>query len=982
MKNIRVVYTLLLCQLMLCTLHAQRMNFVNISSRLRLPVMETYGVWQDRQGYIWISTETGLCRYDGSELINLMDSPEFRNESVYALTTGPDGTLWMGTSNQRILYYRDKKLQELPVTDAYSKMLTSNSNIIYRLSLPEPHILLIHSYRGLVKTDLRTLRMEIVPGDSTAILAMKHRAQGLLPVNQPRWQAGLETQMKLHILDGKDTCRLQIPILPGMHFHPRLITCRIGKNDYLSYDNKLLCISPDLSFRIYTYPARILSLQGDSEDGLWVGVHKAGLYYYADRNCMEHVQHELDGYSVSGVCEDHEKNIWCSTLEKGVFFCRNKEVRHYANLEGPDKRADYLRYDQGSVFALFEGKRLLEFTSGKVSLYYFPSQLPQNFKCVAVLGDSLILGRESTAMIADRSLRHFRNYYSKGCRISLNMRDFIRDEEGRLIAFGYNAYRNLNDSTTNRCYEKIDLDSEVRTALVTGTNTFYLGCRDGLYRMGPDSMYEPQCLTTAVSQIQALARTPEGYIWMASPDGFYVFDPSAGRLLNVSELLGMGRVFFHDVTTDRYGNVWAASNRGLLNMYRENGSYKGRIFNQTSGLLTGNIFRVAADSNYLYVSSYEGLCRFPLRAELHNSVPPLLYAQELSVNGKRMPLRSRMSFDHDENSLVFFFDVLSFKNEEPVLQYILDDGKQPQIQKIRGSRILFSNLSPGSYTLSVYGLNNQGVKSRQPLRISFEIARPFWLTGWFTLLSLAGISGLSYLIFHLLLRRIRKKEEERTRVRNLIAESQLSALQAQMNPHFVFNAINSIQYYILSQKEDEAYDYLTKFAKLIRMVLNQSRQKTITLQSELESIGLYIELEQLRFRNRFEYRLQVDKAVDVTDTCIPVMLVQPYIENAIRHGFMNAEEGRACILSLDISLHGEYLRVRVQDSGIGRKRSAMYRTEGYHTSVGTILTEERIGMISRMQGYERTHIEISDLYDEDGKAAGTLVEIEIPVQEF
>lgn len=981
MKYIRVVYTLLIFNLVMSALHAQKMNFVNISSRLRLPVMETYGVWQDRDGYIWISTEGGLCRYNGSELINFMDGGEFRNESVYAFTMGADGTLWMGTSRQRILYYRDKKLQELPITDIYAKMLTGHGNIIYRLSLPEPHILFIHSYLGLVKTDLRTLQMELISDDTTAVLAIQSSAQGLLPVNRPRWQGGWNIPMKLCIRNGKDTRCLQVPISHGMHFHPRLITCRIGRIDYLSYDNKLLCINPDMSFRIYTYPARILSLYGDAGAGLWVGVHKAGLYYYADGNCMENVQHELDGYSVSGICEDHEKNIWCSTLEKGVFFCRNKEVRHYAYLEGLDKRADYLRYDQGSVFAIFEGRHLLEFRSGKASLYHFPSQLPQNFKCVAALGDSLILGRESTAMIADRSLRHFRNYYPKGCRMSLYLGDFVRDREGRLIALGYNSYRNLNDNTTTKCYETIALNNQVRTVLVTDKNLFYLGCRDGLYRYhtAQDSL---PVLQAAVSQIQALAHTADGFIWIASPDGFYVFDPPAGRLLNVSERLGMGRVFFHDVTTDRYGNVWAASNRGLLNMYRVNGSYEGRVLNQTSGLLSGNVFRVAADSTYLYVSTYEGLCRFPLKVELYNAEPPPLFAQELSVNGKRVALQPKMHFAYDENSLAFFFDVLSYKNDEPLLQYVLDDGKNPQIQRIRGSRILFSNLSPGSYTLSVYGLNNQGLKSRQPLRISFEIARPFWLSGWFMLLLICGIAGLLYAIFHLLLKRMRKKEEERARVRNLIAESQLSALQAQMNPHFVFNAINSIQYYILSRKEDEAYDYLTKFGKLIRMVLNQSRQKTITLQSELESIGLYIELEQLRFRNRFEYRLQVDKAVDITDTCIPVMLIQPYIENAIRHGFINAEEGRTCILSLDISLHGEYLRVRVQDSGIGRKRAAQYRTEGQHASVGTLLTEERIGMISRMQGYERTRIEISDLYNKDGTPAGTLVEIEIPVQEF
>jgi|GEM_PF-1311783 len=981
MKYTRVVYTLLLCQLAMTVLHAQRMNFLNISSRLKLPVMGTYGIWQDREGYIWISTEAGMCRYDGLELWNFMESEEFRNESVFALTRGADGTLWMATSRHRILYYRDKKLQVLPITETYARIFTPLSNIIYRLSLPESHTLLIHSYRGLVKVDLRTLRLERVYGDPAAHLTVLRTAQEFLPL--PDIDAPVESEpwLKLHILRGEDTIRYRVPFFPDQRYHPRVMTCRIGQDNYLSYDSWLLRFNRDGSYTVYTYPARILALYGDAQGGLWVGVHKAGLYYYADRDRMDDEQHDLEGYSVSGICEDHEKSIWCSTLEKGIFFCRNKDIRHYAYLEGLDKRADYLRYDRGSVFAVFEGSRLLEFKSGKASLYRFPTHLPQNFKGVATMGDQLILARDGTSMVADRNLRNFR-YYLDNCRKTMYVRDFLRDGQDRLIGLGLNVYREM-ERPGAACHENIDVTAETLTALVAGANsdTMYFGCRNGLYVQVRDHMPKPLHVAEAVSQVRALAHTSDGAIWIASPEGFFVFDPETDHTLNITGLMGLGRVFFHDVTTDRYGNVWAASDRGLLNMYREAGTYKARMFNHTSGLLSGSIFRVAADSTYLYVSTYEGLCRFPLQTGLYNSVPPLLYAHELSVNGKRMALRPRMHFDHDENSLAFFFDALGFKNEEPVLQYILDDGKHPQIQKIRGSSILFSNLSPGKYTLSVYALNNQGVKSRQPLRISFVIATPFWLTGWFTLLALLTVSVVSYLIFLLLLKRIRRSEEEKARVRNLIAESQLSALQAQMNPHFVFNAINSIQYYILTQKESEAYDYLAKFGKLIRMVLNQSRQKTITLQSELETIGLYVELEQLRFRNRFEYRLHVDDAVNIADTCIPVMLIQPYVENSIRHGFMNAEEGRACLLDLEISLRGDYLLVVVQDSGIGRKHAAMYHTQDHHTSVGTALTEERIGMLSRLQGYERTHIEIIDLY-ENGRATGTRVEIEIPVQEF
>ena len=232
---------------------------------------------------------------------------------------------------------------------------------------------------------------------------------------------------------------------------------------------------------------------------------------------------------------------------------------------------------------------------------------------------------------------------------------------------------------------------------------------------------------------------------------------------------------------------------------------------------------------------------------------------------------------------------------------------------------------------------------------------------------------IAIIIFSVLLFRINRLH---SREKALQLEQRL--LRLQMNPHFLFNAINSIQNFILKKSQQEAYDYLAKFAKLIRIVLNNSQEKTLVLHDELEMIDLYIELEQLRFSNSFEFNLTVDKNINEFETVVPPMLIQPYIENAIWHGLMNLENERKGILNVGIAESEGILRICIIDNGIGRAKAIQYKKEDAHRSVGMKLTEQRLLLINKMQEYENAKVVVTDLYNGD-KACGTRVEIFLPI---
>jgi LytS/YehU family sensor histidine kinase len=204
----------------------------------------------------------------------------------------------------------------------------------------------------------------------------------------------------------------------------------------------------------------------------------------------------------------------------------------------------------------------------------------------------------------------------------------------------------------------------------------------------------------------------------------------------------------------------------------------------------------------------------------------------------------------------------------------------------------------------------------------------------------------------------------------------MQALRAQMNPHFIFNSLNSINRFILQNNRTQASEYLTKFSKLVRMILQNSQASLITLESELESLELYLEMEALRFNYHFAYKISVPKDLDIEVLKVPPLIIQPYVENAIWHGLMHKEEKGS--LGIEVTQEDNYLFFKVTDDGIGRKQAAALasKTATKHKSMGLRITADRIAM---MQSSNGSPVTINDLVNPDGSAAGTEVILKIPL---
>jgi LytS/YehU family sensor histidine kinase len=277
----------------------------------------------------------------------------------------------------------------------------------------------------------------------------------------------------------------------------------------------------------------------------------------------------------------------------------------------------------------------------------------------------------------------------------------------------------------------------------------------------------------------------------------------------------------------------------------------------------------------------------------------------------------------------------------------------------------------------LYAVNSDGVKSVQTIKLFFVITPPFWKTWWFSICAGIFLAITIAFTFIFRVRQIKKREREKNELIRKISQTEMQALRSQMNPHFIFNSMNSIQHYVLNNEPLNANKYLSKFSKLMRNVLEQSRQEQVALAEELETIKLYLEIESLRFEDKFSYHIHIDKNIEPEKIAVPPMIIQPFIENALWHGLMQKKGEQK--LQVNIYTEHNQLCIEVEDNGVGREASE--KNNPVHKnkeSLGMKITKERLDLIGNLHNVKAETV-IVDKFESDNTSAGTKAIVKIPI---
>lgn len=443
---------------------------------------------------------------------------------------------------------------------------------------------------------------------------------------------------------------------------------------------------------------------------------------------------------------------------------------------------------------------------------------------------------------------------------------------------------------------------------------------------------------------------------------------------------GLPHQHIHDMAVDEKGRVWAVTGNGVFSV----------DIDQPNDVLVLKEEDGLADSDFTYhsisklsngrmlVSYVGGFGVFHADSMRTQPLPERLVLTDVLVNNVRKPVEDMVLEIDYGDALTLNFTALGFVKPADY-RYAWKMGDQTTWKPLEQPGVYLPSVSEDDFKIYVRAGNASGEWLEDFIILDTRVRVPFWLTTSFSVAVSVLLLFAIYIGYQIRLRRIRKSERLRTAYNKRISELEMKALRAQMNPHFLFNSLNSIKYFIIRNQTEEASDYLTKFGRLIRMILSNSTSETITLAAELEALRLYVELESIRFDGKFACHLSVASNVEAEEITLPPLVIQPFVENAIWHGLMHKNEPGD--LWVRVYRDEKHLVCEIEDNGVGREKANALRSKSAtkSKSMGMDITRNRLMKLQaeRSGGNEFDEIEVIDLVDDKGQASGTLVKLRI-----
>ncbi len=497
--------------------------------------------------------------------------------------------------------------------------------------------------------------------------------------------------------------------------------------------------------------------------------------------------------------------------------------------------------------------------------------------------------------------------------------------------------------------------------------------------------------------IKCLYEDHKGRFWLGSDGaGITILDSNYQVIRSISTADKLSNNVIYGILNENKYSLWVSSNKGLSNInWSEDDLYKNGnflIYNyEAQSGLQGNEFNTGSylklKDGTLAFGGTNGVNIFRGEDIRPSKITPKVVITDFSVFNRRIKENKLITYideldlAYNQNSFSLKFNTVGFTIPDKVqYRYRLIGYDEEWVEADQRTYVSYTNLDPGEYEFQVSASNYDGFWNKDHTSLKISISSPIYMRWWFIL---GILSLLSFIIWSF----IRNKSIERSARESLklqytkeIAEVEMKALRAQINPHFLFNSLNSINNFILKNENAKARKYLVKFSQLVRNILNNSTNPYLSLKEELDTINLYVQIESMRFDNQFNFDLTIEKGLNINQINIPSLLLQPYIENAIWHGLLH----KAGEKNIEIRIHQrseDTISIAIEDNGIGRKEAQKLSTnDSKRRSYGMQLGENRLKLMNS-EKQSKGDVEVIDLYDDQGNGTGTLIEITLPIIE-
>ena len=934
--------------------------YISIDKTSGLPSNSVYDIFQDSKGFMWFATGKGLCRYDGNNF-KVFASDEQTSKSGSCIAEDAFGRIWYSNFDGYLYYVENGTLKSLkqPTSLGY-----------FRFGIIKNDLFLLQP-NGVLVYDLTTLKIKSKIIISDKLISFSFATpENFYVLGSFLYEFNASTGYKKYSLPNQFLKETNGPIMS--YWNRKLLINSKSNNLYYSFENGKFTKS------IFNTNTNFNQNTSITENSIWIcttnGIIKNDLL-------SNHTKTYFKDQNISYLFKDKHKNYWISTLNKGILFIEDFE-NNYIDLQprplslSLGKKAVYIGAEKNLIYKLgcekLEVVKIFETENNHAISQIFADTISDKLFFNSYKFNILNKNNQITNdySIAVKDVKKVDDKYFSFAASGVNGIFYIDKNKKSSwdIIFEKNKSNNFLGFNQSMLLSNSNGKS---TELNPVNNTIYYATNNGLIAVTNDGKRLEIKHNKKTMYFVKIQRFKNKIIGLDTTEKLFEIDVK-------NQITPFLLPKF--INEEKFSRFYICENYCYL--FASNGIYEYDFRTKMAQkvLSLSNDFEVTdvvLKNNQLLFATSKGIV-IKKRTEIGNYPKPKLIINEIQVNGKRREIDKISSLKPNENDISINFSTLSFiPNESYSVAYKINNSDWKVLDSAT-KNLKLSSLSSGSYTILIaINYSNQKIDFQQ---IQFEIKKPFWLSYLFIFISSVVLILLFYVFYKYQIGKIEKQSQillEKNELEKNLNLSTLKAIKSQMNPHFFYNALNTIQSYILSNDKKQAINYLSKFSSLTRNILEMTEKEFISIAEEISTMSLYLDIEKARFDADFEYVINTERLSDL-DYKIPSMLLQPYIENAVKHGLLHKSGLK--MITVSFAKMDTKIRIEIDDNGIGRQKSAALNAikNKNHNSFATEAMQNRIDLLNKNKTNKIT-INFIDKLNQSQQSLGTTVVIEIPI---
>lgn len=732
----------------------------------------------------------------------------------------------------------------------------------------------------------------------------------------------------------------------------------------------------------------------DSRGIVWFSVANVGLFYLKyDKIYRFNDKLNIKRASVRNIMEDNQGNIWVSFYGHGVFCLNNLFITNYSESDGLSNNniTSLLVNEKGiKLVGTFDGLNILEndnFMKVSSGLTFNPTDLVSDLR--SGVNNNYLVSLSSTKEGFSPIRKKFNNM---DFIFSLSFTSCQTDSVTFLLGHS-NDYHIENETKSGFIkkgnvfvFDKKEgifemIFNRVKKIIKGKDSTLWFGTDNGLVRInGTEKKFFPND-SVLKSGISSVKFDKKDRLWIAGAKGVSVIFPD-DKILSYSNTPICDFRSSSSIAFDNSNNLWIGNVKGLyripIDSFLNNNISSVISFGENNGLPSGEIKTVFFDSLYneIWIGTVNGLTKMELNnLEKYLTPPPKVLIKYIQLHDTTFVKYDNLVFKSDQNNIKINYASTNYESPGSIKYEYKFGDENPEWINTENNDIELASLSPGNYNFLIRAKDNNF--NGEITNIRFTLKPPFTKTIWFYLCLFLLFAVLVVFVSFKRIQNIKRKAKENIETQNSISSLKHQALSASMNPHFIFNTLNSIQAYMNTHNKEEANEYLVKFSRLIRMNLDLAGQTFIPLETEIQRLELYLKYEKIRFDDMLNYEIKIDENINRKTLLIPNMILQPFVENSIWHGILHKEEPGN--ISINVSKENllisknniEVISIDILDDGVGLNAGGNKKPA--HISKGISLIKERLKLLAG----DKTDYEYVKIQNNEKAGKGVIVSIRL-----